>query len=87
MRRVEPLRAPSYAAEHRADGVRESQPHGAHELVHTRVGLGADAGGAFFAATFLAGAFLAAAFFAGAFFAGAFVGAAAFFAGGFLAAD
>jgi hypothetical protein len=40
MRRVEPLRAPTYAAEHRADGVREAQPHGAYKLVHARGGVG-----------------------------------------------
>ena len=88
MRRVETLRALPYATEHRADGVRDTEPEGAYELVHAPGGIGRRLrSGRFFAAAFLAGAFLAAAFFAGAFFAGAFVGAAAFFAGGFLAAD
>ncbi|MDQ0774094.1 hypothetical protein QF026_002560 [Streptomyces aurantiacus] len=40
MRRVEPFRASPYAAEHGADGVRDSEPEGAYELVHApcRVG-------------------------------------------------
>lgn len=87
MRRVEPLRAPPYAAEHRSDGMRETEPHGAYEPVHARGRAGRRRGYGLLRRGLLGDRLLGDRLFAGAFFTGAFVGAAAFFAGGFLAAD
>lgn len=87
MGRVEVLGALPYAAEHRADGVRQPQPQGADEPVDGAGRVRGRRGGRFFAGAFLAGAFFAGGFLAAAFFAGAFAEAAAFFAGGFLAAE